>query len=138
LTHCREVLFGRSYAKRRVTYYANQERPVMIRLTPRNEPSEPSLRRWSSADGAAGDWPPVVPSGDVWDRDLKRLLTAVEHPAFSASHLVPDAGELAVRRAVHGFGGEALAVLHAIENGWRDFSVQPTFSLPLELREDGP
>lgn len=111
----------------------------MTRPTPRTEPVEPCLRRWSSADGSTGGWPPVAPGGgDVWDCALERLSTATEHQAFSALHLVPDAGELAVRRAVHGFGEEAGAGLYAIENGWRDFSVQPTRSLPLELRQDGP
>lgn len=79
---------------------------------------------------------PAVADGDKWDCDLEWLPTATEHPAFSALHLVPAAGELAVRRAVHGFGDEAGAGLYAIESGWRDFSVQPTRSLPLELRQD--
>lgn len=110
----------------------------MTRPTPRIEPLERCLRRWSSADGSVGGWPPITPGGDMRGYALERRLTATEHPAFSALHLVPAAGELVVRRVVHGFGDEAGAGLYAIESGWRDFSAQPTRSLPLELRQDGP
>lgn len=109
----------------------------MTRPYPSADPPEPSLRRWASADGAAGGWPPVA-RGDAWDRDLRRLLASVEEPAFSVLHLVPDAGELLVRRAVHGFVTEQTAEYFAMENGWRDFSVQPTRLLPLEWHPHSP
>lgn len=110
----------------------------MSRPTSHTEPLEPSLRRWSSPDGAAGGWPPVMPGSDVWDRGLERLPTAAEDPAFSVLHLLAYGGEPAVRRVVHGFRDEANATRYAIENGWRDYTVQPTRVLPSALRQDAP
>ena len=104
----------------------------------RINPSESSLRRWSSANGTAGGWPPVVPGADRWPRDLERLLSASEDPAFSVLHLLPGGGALDVRRVVHGFSDYATASGYAVENGWCDFAVQPTGSLPRELRQDAP
>ena len=104
----------------------------------RINPSEPSLRRWSSTDGAGGGWPHVVPAADRWDRDLERLLSAPEDPAFSALHLLPGGGALDVRRVVHGFSDAAAAAEYAVENGWGDYAVQPTCSLPRALRQDAP
>jgi hypothetical protein len=106
--------------------------------TPNPEPIEPFLRRWESPDGAAGGWPPVVPGADVWDRDLERLLSQAEDPAFSVLHLLPGGGALDVRRVVHGFSDYATASRYAVENGWCDFTVQPTRSLPSHRRQDAP
>lgn len=96
------------------------------------DPPEPSLRQWSSADGAAGGWPPLA--GDVWDRALQRLLVAAEHPDFSVLHLVAEGCELVVRRAVGGFPDERQARQYAVENGWGNFAAMPTHQVPGEPR----
>lgn len=102
------------------------------------DPPDPSVRRWFEPDAAAGCRPPSMLTGDAWDRDLERLLAATDDPAFSVVHLMPAAGELLVRRTVHGFSDEASATRHAIENGWREFAVRPTSRLSQELRQGGP
>lgn len=71
----------------------------------------PRSTRTDSAVWYLNPGTPAVADGDKWDCDLEWLPTATAHPAFSALHLVPAASELAVRRAVHGFGDEAAASL---------------------------
>ena len=92
---------------------------------------EPSLRRWSSLDGATGGWPPL--DGDAGD-----LLVVAQSSDLSVLHLLTaGGGELAVRRSVGGFVGEREAREHAVENGWSNFAVVPTHQLPGELRPGG-
>ena len=110
----------------------------MTRTALRTDQPEPCLRGWSSSDGTTGGSPPLLPDADGWDRGLQRLLSADEHPALSVLHLIAADSELVIRRAVHGFAGVQAAEYFAIENGWQEFSVQPTHRLPAGLRQVTP